>query len=88
MILVVDEGKIYGARYYTVRPVLDHVDWGGRAAVWQEMFAWVSDTIGESSGSLWTTQRAPAPGERWYANNSKFWFRNEADLTAFVLRFS
>jgi hypothetical protein len=26
------------------------------------------------------------PGARWYANNAKFWFRNDEDRTLFLLR--
>ena len=31
---------------------------------------------------------APRPGERWYADNRKFLFRNEADRTLFILRWA
>ena len=78
--LVLSEGRVYGARYYCVEPV------GG---VWREMESWATETYG-TQGSIWSDGRPPASpvNERWYMNNRKFWFRNEADRTMFVLRWS
>lgn len=79
------EGRIFGARYYTVKP---NFDWWtgdnvGHRITWQEMLEWCIDTYGASPGmGVWE------PDGRWYANNAKFWFRNEIDRTAFVLRWS
>jgi hypothetical protein len=78
--LVLTEGKVYGARYYCVEPV------GGN---WREMEDWCIQICGESTGSIWAEQvnkTTPQPGERWYANNRKFWFREEKDRTMFVLK--
>jgi hypothetical protein len=50
------------------------------------MEAWCKETFGASTGSIWSAWQEP--GERWYANNSKFWFRDEADQTWFLLRWS
>ena len=78
--LVLSEGKVYGARYYCVEPV------GGN---WRAMEDWCIQTCGETTGSIWAEEvlkTAPTPGERWYANNRKFWFRNEKDRTMFILR--
>ncbi len=69
--LVLGEGKWHGARYYTVEPV------GGN---WLDMQAWAQSTYGEP-GSVWSNGTL-----RWYANDRKFWFRNEADRTLFVLK--
>jgi hypothetical protein len=80
--LVLSEGKVYGARYYCVEPV------GGN---WREMEDWCIQTCGETTGSIWAEEVnkvTPAPGERWYANNRKFWFRHEKDRTLFILRWS
>lgn len=78
--LIPSEGKVYGSRYYCVEPV------GGN---WREMEDWCIQTYGSSSGSIWAEQvdkAVPLPGERWYGNNRKFWFRSEADRTMFIMR--
>lgn len=74
------EGKVYGARYYCIEPI------GGN---WREMEDWCIATMGASTGSIWAEEvdkKTPQPGERWYANNRKFWFRNEQDRTMFIMR--
>ena len=74
--LHIDEGRVYGARYYTVEPV-------NASAQWPEMMEWMVETFGPSPiDGVWT------PGARWYANNAKFWFRNKKDLDWFVIRWS
>jgi hypothetical protein len=78
--LVLSEGQVYGARYHCVAPV------GGN---WREMEDWCINTYGETTGSIWAEEvdkKTPAPGERWYANNRKFWFRKESDRTLFILK--
>ncbi len=77
--LVLGEGKVYGARYYTVEPV------GGS---WLDMETWCMDTYGSTEGSIWAENKAPTPGERWYMNNRKFWFREQKDRDWFILRWS
>jgi hypothetical protein len=72
--LVLAESRIHGARFYTVDPV------GGN---WQEMENWAHKTYGPST-SVWDMTNLGVG--RWYANNRKFWFRNEADRTMFVLK--
>jgi hypothetical protein len=75
--LTLSEGTVYGARYYCVEPV------GGS---WREMEAWLYDTLGPTSNNIWQENTAPNPGERWYANNRKFWFRDIKDRDWFILR--
>lgn len=73
--LEISEGRIYGARYLTVHP--------NNGSRWNEMMAWMILTFGPSAeDGVWT------PDMRWYANNSKFWFREEKDITMFILRWS
>ena len=73
--LELSEGRVYGARYLTVHP--------NNGAKWNEMMAWMIGTFGPSAeDGIWT------PDMRWYANNAKFWFRDEKDLTMFILRWS
>ena len=69
------EGRVYGSKYLTVHP--------NNSWQWNEMMDWMIKTFGPSaSDGVWT------PNMRWYANNAKFWFRNEKDLTMFILRWS
>ena len=79
--LLCSEGTVYGKRYYTVQPV--------GMVNWQELQDWCVDKFGECS-SIWqeTKNLTPKPHQRWYANNRKFWFRNEQDRLLFVLRWS
>ena len=73
--LELSEGRVYGARYLTVHPT--------NGTRWNEMMAWMVKTFGPSAwNGVWT------PDQRWYANNAKFWFRDEKDLTMFILRWS
>lgn len=77
--LVLGEGKVYGARYYTVEPV------GGN---WLEMEKWCGEVFGEGSRALWCESKVPEPSCRWYANNRKFWFRNEKDRDWFIIKWN
>jgi len=73
--LEINEGRVYGARYLTVHP--------SNGNNWNEMMSWMVETFGPTAhDGVWT------PSMRWYANNAKFWFRNEKDLTMFILRWS
>lgn len=75
-------GTVYGIQYYTVMPTM----WDKRSD-WNSMMAWCEETFGPT-GDLWkeTKSLTPGPNQRWYANNSKFWFIEEKDLNWFVLR--
>ena len=69
------EGRVYGARYLTVHPSNGHA--------WNEMMAWTVAQFGPTAhDGVWT------PNQRWYANNTKFWFREAKDRDWFVLRWS
>lgn len=60
--------------YHVARPVnaLDE---------WPHMMRWMIDTFGPTAkDGIWT------PGQRWYANNARFWFRQEQDLMLFVMK--
>jgi hypothetical protein len=78
--LLLDEGKVFGARYYTIEPV------GG---TWAEMEAWSKDAFGEPA-EIWYANSDkefmwPETG-RWYMNNRKFWFRSIKDRDWFIMR--
>jgi hypothetical protein len=69
-------GKVFGKQYLTVAPMNAE----GR---WNDMMEWMIDTFGPTpKDGVWT------PDARWYANNAKFWFRNQKDRDWFVLRWS
>jgi hypothetical protein len=75
--LKLSEGTVYGSRYYCVEPV------GG---MWHEMEAWCIKTFDSTQGSIWGENPPPEPAQRWYMNNRKFWFRDDADRLMFVMR--
>lgn len=77
--LKLDEGRVYGARYFTIEPV------GGS---WRDMEAWCTETFGAHGGAIWghDPKKPPFPCKRWYMNNSKFWFREVKDRDWFLLR--
>ena len=69
------KGTVYGTEYLTVHP--------SNGSAWNEMMSWMIGAFGPSAvDGVWT------PNMRWYANNAKFWFRDEKDLTLFILRWS
>ena len=73
--LKLSEGNVYGARYYCIEPV------GGN---WPEMELWCHETF-KDTGPIWG-ETIPNPAQRWYANNRKFWFRDQADQLMFVMK--
>ena len=85
--LVRSSGTVYGLRYYTVEP--RNLEWQENRNMWEDMMLWCFNQFGET-GSLWreTKNLTPEPNQRWYANDRKFWFRDEADLLMFVLRWA
>ena len=81
--LNISTGTVYDTQYQTAMPSWNPSRHGWYNPEWNEMMAWCVKTFGPTAkDGVWT------PGERWYANNSKFWFRDEADLLMFVLRWS
>jgi hypothetical protein len=72
--MVLQEGRVYGSRYYTVEPI------GGN---WLELERWCGQVFGE--GGIWCDTEAPEPAQRWYANNRKFWFKTQKDRDWFLV---
>ena len=77
MDMIVDEGRVFGARYYTVQPTV----WPNPNVPWIEMEQWMTETFGPSP-----VDGVFSPNGRWYANNERFWFRNKKDMEWFLLR--
>jgi hypothetical protein len=73
MDLIIEEGRVYGARYYTVQPM-----W----ADWNQLEEWCISVFGTVS-SIWDKELG-----RWYMNGSRFWFREKKDLEWFILRWT
>jgi hypothetical protein len=72
-------GSVYGMPYHQVTPIVS-------SGEWNEMVEWCLFTYGpsgtENKPGVWT------PNERWYANNSKFLFKDKSDCEWFMLRWS
>ena len=86
--LIYDTGTVYGKRYYTVAPIWVPDRNGWHNDEWDQMMAWCVETFGPSKYSIWGENPTPDPMERWYANNAKFWFRDQRDRDWFTLRWS
>lgn len=70
-------GKVFGQEYLTVAPM-------NAEGKWADMMQWMVDSF----GALDDTHGVFTPDQRWYANNAKFWFRNQKDRDWFVLKWS
>jgi len=80
MELALSESRVSGSRYHTVNPNANWDPYWYNQG-WFDMELWCNAQFGPTpNDGVWT------PGARWYMNNSKFWFRSEADLSWFLLR--
>lgn len=78
MDMKLSEGRVYGARYYTVQPMMT---WSSTRQHWWDMEDWCIEIFGAThKEGVWI------PRQRWYTNDRQFWFREEADRTWFVMR--
>ena len=75
--LLLSEGRVHGARYHCIEPI------GGN---WREMEAWCFKQFGDVGNNIGWRESENPQCYRWYMNNRKFWFRNEADRTMFILK--
>lgn len=70
-------GHIYDEPYHQVTPIVSNGEWS-------KMISWCVETYGvcshEKGPGVWT------PSQRWYANNSRFWFKDKKDCEWFLLR--
>lgn len=70
------KGTVFGHEYLTVAPM-------NAEGQWSDMMEWMIKTFGPTAkDGVWTAD------QRWYANNAKFWFRDQKDRDWFVLRWS
>lgn len=85
MKLELEEGRVYGARYWVVHPVPEWDlagDWGS-IHKWDRMVEWAVKTFGPTpEDGVWVS------GQRWYVNNARFYFRNEPDRDWFLLKWA
>jgi len=86
--LIYDTGTVYGKRYYTVKPQWEPDRTGWYNPPWNDMMAWCIETFGPCESAIWGEPTTPEPMERWYANNAKFWFRDQRDRDWFTLRWA
>lgn len=82
----VSDGTILGSHYHSAKPIYDDGAYAisGRSEKWDKAVEWCVENFG-------TTRLPWVNGgklERWYVNNSTFWFKNEEDLTLFLLRWA
>ena len=82
MVIDIDIGTVFGARYHTAEPKIMswdlNGDWGG-IDKWGLMEDWCNETFGISEGAF-------EPKQRWYVNSARFWFREKKDLEWFILK--
>ncbi len=82
VVKVTVSNTVYG-RPYHVTPVPE------RGKKWGNQMRWCDEQFGKTTSSLdFVGKRMGLPNERWYANGAHFWFRDEADLMWFLLRWS
>ena len=70
-------GIAFDFPYHQITPIIS-------SGEWNKMIDWCINTYGPSgtpgAPGVWT------PGDRWYVNNAKFWFRDKKDCEWFLLR--
>ena len=82
MKLLTDTKTFEGEPYYMVSIERDPI-WLNRE-LWNKMDDWCWDNFGPRSiRHDWPTNK-----DRWFTNNRAFWFKNEADRTMFILKWS
>jgi hypothetical protein len=81
--MMLSEGTVFGEKYYTVDPDIKAYEPFWYHQDWHDMENWCKKTFGDTpKDGVWT------PSSRWYMNNRKFWFKEEADRIMFILRWS
>jgi hypothetical protein len=67
----------------------------GKASGWGMEYTWIEIARAEHTptdinalAQEWSTERFGKSGARWFEKKDKFYFKNEKDLTLFILRWS
>jgi len=80
--ITIENKKWHGCKYKAVKPFLSSWSLRRNEDKWNEISQWCYDMYGRP-GDPFTDV-----AERWYLNNSAYWFRNEEDVMMFMLRWS
>jgi hypothetical protein len=83
MNILVAEKRLNGARYYAATPITLVADITLTHRKWLDIEDWCYTNFGERPMNRW-----PDSGDRWFANDGAFWFRDEQDLMMFILRWT
>jgi hypothetical protein len=78
---ILNDATVFGCKYFSLEPSWDK--WGNRKEEWDNWVRWCVLTYG-GTGDLFTQE----PVAKWYANSGRLWFRNEEDVTMFLLKWS
>ena len=67
----------------------------GKASGWGMEYTWIEIARTESTpldlneqAQIWCREKFGKSGSRWFEKKDKFYFKNEKDLTMFILRWS
>ena len=80
-----EQSTVYGRPYYTIPVPNSGKEWATQLRWCDEQFGQTTSSITHAEGPK---KRMSLPDERWYANGSHLWFRDEADLMWFLLSWS
>ena len=84
MNLIVEEGTVFGDPYYVVKDRYNLWMLESRLQ-WRDMVDWCKKSFGPIPLNKMNT---PLPNARWYNGNNSFWFKNQKDLSMFMLKWS
>jgi hypothetical protein len=80
-----EQSTVYGRPYYTIPVPNSGKEWATQLRWCDEQFGQTTSSITHAEGPK---KRMSLPDERWYSNGQHLWFRDEADLMWFLLRWS
>lgn len=78
----VGEKRWHGCVYHTVEATTTSWNIDENSHTWATIEKWCVQNFGHV-GDPWADS-----SDRWYLNGGTFWFRNEADLTLFMLKWA
>ena len=85
-------GTVYGKPYYTIKPIFNDTEYRAydmieTSKTWDSMVEWCVNMFGPVSIDV-TKPGIWNPDQPWYANNAKFFIRDEKNYMLFLLRWS